>query len=326
MNVQSNTSLITITSCNRLKEIKKYIFSYIEFCNKNQHFQFLISLDGQNKEYEEFCSKYKIPLLYSEKREGVGISKNRVIKEFPDFEHYFFIDDDIELYDSKLFDLHVKFGNTSSEFHHMSSTDVHFLEMRREFLGFTFLYSNKGGGYFNYFNRSGLEKVGGWHSDFAKYKRYGHTEHSYRFKNAGITKYPFTIIEDCINDLIVHNPGHVTESVGDENPITELFHEEQHLIDKKLAYFPVTTLSKYYFNGFDMNYNETVAQFLLRHNRKYPLIGGKERLKCFSAFYFFLSQQKNSGILKIWYFCLAFVCNPLNPEIKHLVKKKIIRK
>jgi len=324
--LKSKGTLITITSCNRIKEVQKYILDYINFCNNNEGFSFLLSLDGNNTEYFKFCDQFEIPLLYSDEREGVGLSKNRVLKRFPNFEHYFFIDDDIEIYNSKLFKQHVDLGNSSSEFYHMSSTEIRILEAEKNINETKILFSNIGGGYFNYFNKKGLDKIGGWHTDFAKYKRYGHTEHSHRFKNAGIKEYPFTVLSECISDLIVHNPGHVTESIGQENEDTELFIEEQQLIDQKLTFFPITTLSEYRFNGFELNYNSKVAEFLTENRRKYPLIKGQERLKCFSSYYFFLSKIKQSRLSKIWYFCLAFVCHPFNPEIKHVIKTKLIRK
>lgn len=317
--------LITITSCNRIQEVKKYILDYVNFCNNNEKFSFLLSLDGTDADYQKFCDQFEIPLLYSDQREGVGLSKNRVLKMFPNFEHYFFIDDDIELYNSKIFKEHVKFGNLSSQFHHLSSTEIRMKLDESIHEGQKIVYSTIGGGYFNYFTKNGLDKVGGWHTDFAKYKRYGHTEHSHRFKNAGITDFPFTVIEDCINDLILHNPGHVTASIGPENEQTELFIEEQHLMDQKLTYFPVITLSDFHFNGHDLNFNSAVAAFLSSNKKKYPLISGINRLKCFSSFYFFLSKTKPTWFSKIWYFCLASVCHPLNPEIKHAIKTKLIR-
>lgn len=316
-------TLICITSCNRLAEVKKYILPYIQFVNENENFNFLLSLDGTNEDYIKFCKKFEIPLIYSDEREGVGMSKNRVLSQFPNFDHYFFIDDDVELYNSKIFDIHVKFGDYSVQFYHMSSTPLKTIEHSEYLEGHKLLYSHIGGGYFNYFHKNGIKTVGGWHSKFAKYKRYGHTEHSYRFKNAGLSSYPFTVISECINDLILHDPVHVT------NPITngeltenELFIEEQILINEKLKYFPVQTISAFYFNGFDLNYNNEVSTFLKKNKKKYPLIKGTERLKCFSSYYFFKHRIETSLFFKMWYFCIAALFNPLNPEIKHSVKTK----
>lgn len=320
-------ALICITTCNRLSEVKKYILPYISFVNSNDEFDFVLSLDGQQEDYVSFCNQFKIPLIYSEEREGVGISKNRVLKKFPDYQHYFFIDDDVELLNSKIFTSHVTLGSQSDEFNHMSSTNLFVVSDKAEIHGIPLIYGMIGGGYFNYFNKKGIDKVGGWHTLFAKYKRYGHTEHSYRFLNIGDSKFPFTIISNCINDLIIHNPSHVTEAVENASSNeTELFVEEQQLIDQKLTFFPITTLSEYRFNGFELNYNSKVAEFLTENRRKYPLIKGQERLKCFSSYYFFLSKIKQSRFSKIWYFCLAFVCHPFNPEIKHVIKTKLIRK
>ena len=84
-------SLICITTCNRVSAIKAVIWDYINFCKKNDSFDFLISLDGDDKETVRYCEKHNIPLVYSKVREGVGLSKNRVLKTYSEFDYYFFI-------------------------------------------------------------------------------------------------------------------------------------------------------------------------------------------------------------------------------------------
>ena len=319
-----NTALICITTCNRLSEVKKYILPYISFVNSSKNFDFVLALDGTQQEYLAFCSEFSIPLIHSKEREGVGLSKNRVITQFPDYDHYFFIDDDVELLNSSIFESHISLGIKSDEFFHMSSTKLFIIKEKAIKFGTPIIYGNIGGGYFNYFNRKGIEKIGGWHTVFAKYKRYGHTEHSYRFLNAGLSKYPFTIIEDCINKLIIHNPAHVTDPiVGQESVDTELFIEEQKIIDQKLNYFPINTISEYHFNNYDMKFNEKINDFLKENKKKYPMVKGTNRMKCLSSYYLFLGNLKPNMILKIWYFCVGLMYYPLNPEIKHRIKTKL---
>lgn len=322
-----NRALICITTCNRLSELKKYVIPYIAFSNSSQSFDFVLSVDGDNKEYIDFCRELEIPMVYSDQREGVGISKNRILTQFPKYDHYFFIDDDVELLDAQIFNAHIDIGNKSTEFYHMSSTNLFNIKETAYIHGTNMIYGMIGGGYFNYFNRKGLEKVGGWHSNFAKYKRYGHTEHSYRFLNIGFSKYPFTIILDQVNNVIVHNPEHVTSPIhNQESQETELFTEEQRLIDERLTYFPITTISNFHFNEFNMEFNEKVAAFIAQNPKKYPLTKGFERMKCLSSHSIFLSKVTSNVVLKTWYFCIGLMYYPLNPEIKHLIKTKFSRK
>lgn len=317
--------LICITTCNRLSEVKKYILPYIEFVNKEKNYSFLLALDGNNIDYTKFCENFQIPLIHSELREGVGISKNRVLSKFPNFDHYFFIDDDVELFDSQIFSTHISIAKSATpQYHHLSSTKFYEQLGSSEVNGNKLLHGARGGGYFNYFTNFGLKKVGGWHTEFAKYKRYGHTEHTYRYCNAGLAKYPFTVIEKCILQVIVHNPDHVTPV--DEFEVSksdELFIEEKKLIQSKLEYFPVSTISPFHYNGFDMCYNRTVADFLKVNKRKYPLIKGRKRLRCLSSYYFFMAVVSKNSFYKLYCFCNALLLYPLNPEIKHSIKSKL---
>jgi len=101
-----------------------------------------------------------------------------------------------------------------------------------------------GGAPFNYFTRKGIEAVGGFHTCFAEYRRFGHTEHSYRFVNAGLAEYPFYIIKECLNGYLAWNdPISVTKIKA--NTINRLFVEEHDLIGQKLTHFPLTTLAPF---------------------------------------------------------------------------------
>ena len=148
-------TLISITTCNRVNEVKKYVWDYINFTNENADFHFLLSLDGDNTEYIEFCAEYKIPFIYSENQEGVGLSKNRVLSQFPDYDHYFFLDDDVELYDSSVFELVIKTA-LDLQLDHLCITPFHTILKEFKLNNLTIQQGNKGGGYFNYFSGKGL--------------------------------------------------------------------------------------------------------------------------------------------------------------------------
>lgn len=319
----SYKALICITTCNRLNEVKKYILPYIQYSNKEKSFDFLLSLDGNNKEYIDFCNTYNIPLLYSEAREGVGLSKNRVIKQFPNFDYYFFIEDDIELINSNIFKLFIDTFLTTG-YHHFSLS--HLLNpIKVESVNNVQLTHNMfGGGQFNFYSKYGLKITGGWHNCFAKYKRFGHTEHSYRFYHARLTASPFIFIDDARQMFINHDPPHVTNLEIDlENPTNELIPEEEELIRQRNIFIPLETISAFHFNGFNMKYNEVIENFLKENKHMYPLVNKFERLKCFSQYYFFKFTIAKSIPVKIFYFIASFVCQPINNQIKHFVKQKL---
>lgn len=320
-------SLICITTCKRIDLIKKYILPYINFTRSNEEFEFLLAQDGSLPDYESFTDDFKIPMISSEKREGVGLSKNRVLESFPNYSNYFFLDDDVELVDPSIFLAYVTF-NRKNEFHHLSSTRFFDLKENDEINGHSVNFGDRGGGYFNFFTRTGLERVGGWHTDFAKWKRYGHTEHSYRFVNAGLQKYPFIVLADSIDKVIIHSPDHVSEPLNElVDPADELFLHEKELIAKKLKYFPLKTISKYQFNGYSMREpgNEKLVE-LIKLNDRYALIQNKKE-KCQAKVEFKVHQLKTSSSLfeKLKLLSEILILGPTNKAFKHWIKQKIKR-
>ena len=319
-------SLICITTCNRLDLIKRFILPIIDFCRKSDsRIQFLLSLDGNNQEYIDFSETYAIPLLFSEDREGVGVSKNRVLKQFPDYDFYFFLDDDVELYDPSIFSDHIEFVRQNKQVHHLSATDLWKIEKNEQLGHFKVIQGKKGGGYFNFFTREGLEKVGGWHTDFAQWKRFGHTEHSYRFVNAGLQEYPFVVLEDSINKVIIHSPEHVSEPLNHlVDPENELFEHEKHLIDQKLSYFPLSTLSPYYFNGKSLSHpgNELITKALASGDRYYLVNDRSQKRQAKVAFKVFELGQKSSFLYKVKLLLEIVFLAPTNNAFKHWIKQK----
>ncbi|MGD9991916.1 MAG: hypothetical protein AB7S69_01345 [Salinivirgaceae bacterium] len=304
-------SLVCITSCNRLSDVKKYIWDYINFCNKNEGFDFLLALDGNNEDYIQFCNAYEIPLLYSEEREGVGLSKNRVITKFPNYNYYFFIEDDIELLDSSIFALHIDVSKETGYPHFISSGIQHIIGSFHTVNNKKIIKAEFGGGTFNFFTKAGLIQAGGWHTVFAKHKRYGHTEHTYRFYNAGLQPAPFLLIEETQKMTLIHPAPHVTQP--QKRDVDDRFiKDEGELFHKKLEHYPVKTLSPYFFNGFDKNYNDTAAKFLQKkQNRRYPLLKGIKRRKALAEYYFLHLGFCNSFRCRLRIISITFFYYPL---------------
>lgn len=241
-------SLIVITTAARVSALRAMVWEYLRFAAARPDFDFLVALDGNDASTREFCSRHAIPLLYSESREGVGLSKNRVLTAYPDYDHYFFVEDDVALLDDRIFDLHLEAaGATGAQ--HLS------LGPRQRFSGegscierppYRLRYFRHGTAQFNYFSRQGIERVGGFHTEFAKYRRFGHTEHSNRFVNAGLAEEPFCVLEGCFEGYIhTYDPRSVTR-VAVESTKSRIFVGEQDLIDQRLDYFPIATQSEFF--------------------------------------------------------------------------------
>lgn len=241
-------NLICINTYNSVSLVKIFVWDYIIFVKSNNDYDFILSLDGIDKDTIEYCQKYNIPLLYSEKNEGVGLSKNRVIEYFPDYDNYFFIEDDVELLNPEVFDIHV-FLSQKLNIHHFSLFEANRIKKKMNVVTFDnyhIIQAMYGSAQVNFFTKTGLDTVGGFHTEFAKYKRFGHTEHTYRFYCAGLSKYPFQLVEECIEGYFRwNNPeSRVRVNVGvSEN---RLFIGEEKLIRNKLTFFPLQTLSKYH--------------------------------------------------------------------------------
>jgi hypothetical protein len=219
----------------------------MEFCEKNGAFDFLISLDGDDAKTVGFCRKYNIPIMYSFEREGVGLSKNRVFESYPDYSFYFFIEDDVVLINPSVFQIHIDAANESGipHFSLFARDRIRDQVNSSTVKSLTVLHAWYGGAPFNFFTRAGINKVGGFDLYFAKLKRFGHTEHSYRFVNAGLCQYPFNILEQCIEGFLEWTePGTVTK-IKVEKTENRLFVGEESLIAEKNKWQPVATLSEY---------------------------------------------------------------------------------
>jgi hypothetical protein len=315
--------LITITTCNRLFEVKKYVWEYVQLVNREAEFDFVLALDGYNQEYIDFAEEFQLPLIYSDEREGVGLSKNRVLTQFPDYAYYFFLDDDIELLNPALFKQCVTLLS-SEKYHHLCGNHTHTETFSGQLSGFEVTHSRTGGGYFTCYTQQGIQTVGGFHTLFAQYKRYGHSEHSYRFMHSGLQPSPFIFFREGLRALLIHSPESVTPHTEHAFNQHEWVKEEQELIQSKSSYFPLQTLSPYHFNNKPLGYNQTVADFLAAHPQKYPLTKGKER-RIALAEHYALRISKSTGVFqKIGLFLKSFWYYPTNVALKHYIKTQLI--
>lgn len=259
-------TLICINTCDRVSNIKAFLGDYINFVNSKKEFDIVVSLDGSDEKTINYCNEFNIPLVYSDNREGVGLSKNRVLELFKNYDYYFFIEDDVELLNTDVFNIHIELANKLN-IHHFSlfeNSRIRNIIEKTSIGKYTIIHSLYGSAQVNFFTKIGLEKVGGFHTLFAKYKRFGHTEHTYRFVNANLNKYPFNIIEDLIDNYFRWNDPISVTKIKVTTTQNRLFEDEEKLIEKKLEYFPLKTISKYYL----LNKNTTPRYDIKSNNYK----------------------------------------------------------
>src|SRR5947209_5857372 len=99
----SYRALVCITTCDRLSYLKRYLPHFAEACVRDPRLSLLVSLDGRDQPTAEFCERWQVPLVYSDKREGVGLAKNRALSLITDVDYYFFIEDSTDLLEGLLF-------------------------------------------------------------------------------------------------------------------------------------------------------------------------------------------------------------------------------
>lgn len=240
-------SLICITTAARSSALKAIVWNYLAFCREREDYAFAVSLDGPDPATAKFCHRYGIPLIASNVREGVGLSKNRILISYPEFSDYFFIEDDAYLTNPDVFDIH---RNVAKELniHHLSLGPLERFTGQSSQFDTSFgrvIGTEFGSAQFNYFTRRGIELVGGFHPRFAEFCRFGHTEHSYRFVNAGLAPMAFMRIQKCDRGFFaLYNPRSVTRVSVAKAP-NRLAVPEAELIEMRMSFFPITTLAEF---------------------------------------------------------------------------------
>lgn len=315
-----------ITTCQRVRYVRRYLPHFARACVEDPRYSLLVSLDGVDAETIRFCDEWEVPLLYSDEQEGVGISKNRVLERFPEFDYYFFIEDDVELLDASVLRTHVAISQQSG-IHHLSLFERGGL---RRPTGESIVAGNRvihglfGGADVNFFTGVGLRQVGGWHPDFAEYRCGGHTEHSYRFFRVGLAPAPFNFAVDLSDAFIWHTPPSVTRHDTAPVDADQILVAERELIDRELRHVPVRTLSRYHTNTTQFAPPERLAATTDGAER-YPLVPSAERREARSGYQLArfrraptLRGRVISGVAAAWSW-------PSNPELRHVIKTAVRR-
>lgn len=321
------TALVAFTTSNRATFVRRCLPHLAKACDADERLSLLVALDGDDADTRDLCRRWSVPLLFSEQREGVGLSKNRVLKRFPEYDYYFFIEDDMEVLDTALFERHVELMRAGN-LHHMSLfAEAEGREPLGEssVLGERIVHFGYGSAEFNAFSSTGLHAVGGWHPLFAQYRRWGHTEHSYRFPRNALAPAPFNVAVDLASNCIRNRPPSVTAWAGemttDAHGIAAV---ERELMSEELTFVPLETIAPWHLDVEPPGHPQPLAALVAGRDR-YPLLSGVERRQAQADFLVWRSEtaprapQRGASLL-----AAAFVC-PSNLALRHAVKMRLIR-
>jgi hypothetical protein len=255
----------------------------------------------------------------------VGLSKNRVLERFPDYDFYFFLDDDVEVIDGSVFARHVALMR-AADIHHMSLfTTAHSYVPVAETVveGQLIRHYDYGGGQLSAFTRIGLARVGGWHPRFATYCRWGHVEHSYRFPRNNLAPAPFNVAVELIDTCIWHMPPSVTDEVGLAPLLADGISEpEREIMDQGLAHVPLQTLAPYQVDGPPPGQLIKLADAFTRHGR-YPLLKGAARRRAYADYFVWRSDIAGSSSLTLAFLLLAGAIDPTSIALRHALKVRL---
>jgi hypothetical protein len=319
-------ALVCVTTCQRVRYLRRYLPHFARACAEDPRLSLLVSLDGPDQETIEFCESWEIPLVHSEEQEGVGLAKNRALAQFPRFDYYFFIDDDTEVVDGSVFAQHIA-ASRASGIHHFSLFRAGGLRKptHQSTAGvWSIAHGLYGGGPFSFFTGEGLRQVGGWHPRFAEFRRWGHTEHSWRFMRAGLAPAPFNVIDGLDSRCIWHFHPSVTSLADVRRDADQIPAPERELIDARLTHVPVQTLSPYYFNGVPFEAVARIAGTLDRGGR-YPLAGRAARREARSDYLLWQYETGDRPARRVAALLGAAGSWPRNPMLRHVARGALRR-
>jgi hypothetical protein len=177
---------------------------------------------------------------------------------------------------------------------------------------------------FSFFTGAGLSQVGGWHPRFAEFRRWGHTEHSYRFYRAGLAPAPFNVCRELTDGCVWHLHPAVTNPTLLPADEEEIVAPERALIDSELLHFPVVTLSSYEFNGVPFG---TLGRLgaTVGGSERYPLVAPSERRRCRSDYQLGRFRAAGSPLGRAAALLRAVWQWPSNPMTRRTIKLALTR-
>jgi hypothetical protein len=177
---------------------------------------------------------------------------------------------------------------------------------------------------FNFYTAEALERVGGWHPLFAQYRRWGHTEHSYRVYRAGLAPAPFNVAEDLTGAFIWHRPPTVTAGLSVAVDDDQIAAPERELMEQELTHFPVTTLSAVHSNEVQVRPPRKLAATLDGEDR-YPLVDGRERRQSYADYRLWEFKTARGRLRRLRALLAATAGAPRSPALRHTLKTALRR-
>lgn len=315
-------ALICVTTCRRVGALKRYLPHLARWCVTDPRFRLVVALDGDDPDTRAFCDRWEIPLVWSERREGVGLSRNRVLERWGDLPYYFFLDDDAELVDGSVFPAHVALFHASG-IHHFSlfeRGDVRGRTGESTVGGVRILHGSYGGGQFGFYTGEGLRAVGGWHPAFAAYRRWGHTEHSHRFVRAGLAPAPFNVAVSLADHLVWHYPPTVTRVEGVAVDADQIAAPERALMQEELEHVPLETIAPHHTNGVPPGPPRKLAA-VLDAGARYPLVAGPAWRFTLSDWLLWRSRTADGALRRLGAFLGGAAIAPGNPTLRRRVRQ-----
>lgn len=241
--------LLVLTTCSRPEIAARHASVLYTIAESATNIDLAVSIDGLAEpggpETLQLVKHFSPLIVAARRAEGVGVSKNRVLRLLPDYRFYSFIEDDVEVVDHSLFaDMAALSQETG--IHHFS---LHEPERLRDEFGqshvslesesYTIQHAWFGSAQISFFTSEALDLVGGWHKAFAALRRGGHTEHSYRVYRTGLCPAPFNYIKEFANACRWHNPDSVVGRQEYAVAPNQLFELENELIAENLPKQPL---------------------------------------------------------------------------------------
>lgn len=316
---------MAVTTCDRDAYLRRCLPRLAQASVFDPRLSVIVSLDGDDPPTRAFCDSWDVPLLHSDAREGVGLSKNRVLERFPDFDFYFFIEDDVEVLDPTVFRRHVEISQTAS-LHHMSLFEragVRQPISESVIAGETIVHGRYGGAQFNFFTAEGLRAVGGWHPRFAHYRRFGHTEHSYRFPRNSLAPAPFNVAVSLSDTCLLHRPPSVTSAAGITLDADQIAPSERELMDLELKHVELQTIAPYHFNETPLDPLHRLAN--AASAGRYALLTRGERRLALSDYLIRRSENRPASARNLINLAVGVAMAPASPTAKHAVKTHLAR-
>ena len=247
LNAGSST-LIVVTTCSRPGQVRSYLPPIARCARELGDADVVLAVDGLseigNPQSLDAALSCGVRCVVADDAEGVGISKNRVMSLLGGYDFYFFLDDDVELRACRIFSEHVRLHRETG-IHHFS---LHHPGRLRDELSPTVVdgggvlrHAMFGGAQFNFFSRTALQRVGGWHPRFAAIRRGGHTEHSYRIYRSGLCPAPFNFVDGLAKCCRWNEPPSVVRHRGLEVAADQLYELENELIAAHIESMPFST-------------------------------------------------------------------------------------